>query len=144
MKIIDLNRNPKIGKMESVLSHEKNGILFFNCELLASRVKLFLSEEQCMGGISGEKLLKTLSQEKKVLCNSVLLDWLLENPDYIPENWKDKFTLFPGTVFIKNGITVIRYLYYGLNGWASSYSWLNRGFHKNNPVATLEIVPGKV
>jgi len=136
MKRIDLNKAPKIGGFDKVVSNVKHGELFLNREMIASRVKLFISEAQRVGGVGGRKLLESVP-EKNIVFNSVFLDWLLRNPEYIPEEWKGKFTFFAGTVFMKNGVEVIRFLYFGLNGWASSYRWLIRGFHINSPLATL-------
>lgn len=137
MKVIDLDRAPSLGQFDSIVSHTKNGKLFLNRELIFSRVKLFVSEAQSVGGVIGKTLLKTIPK-KTLLFNSVFLDWLLKNQEYIPESWKKKFTFFAGTVYLKDGAEVIRYLYFGLNGWASSYRWLDRGFHLDSPVAILE------
>ncbi len=137
MERIDLSKKPKIGQFDRIVSNVNNGELFLNKEMINSRVKPYVSEAQRIGGVSGKRLLEELP-EKTIVFNSIFLDWLLRNPGYIPESWKSKFTFFAGTIFMKDGVEVVRFLYFGLNGWASSYRWLNRGFHLNSPVAILE------
>ncbi len=131
--LVPNDAQPKLHGFDSMVSNQTMGKFSF----VSEKLNLFVAEHQKLGGLVGRTLLTSLP-EKIILFNSAFLDWLLENPQYIPESWKGKFTFFAGTVFMKNGVEVIRYLYFGLNGWASFYRWLDRGFHENSPVGYLE------
>ncbi|MFZ4632249.1 MAG: hypothetical protein ACOYL8_03565 [Patescibacteria group bacterium] len=130
---IPRDKQPDLHEFDAVVSNQTMGEITFNPE----KINLFISERQRIGGLVGRTLLSLLPK-KIVLLNSAFLDWLLENQQLIPESWKKKFTFFAGTVFELNGNEVIRYLYHGVNGWASSYRWLDRGFHLDSPVAIIE------
>lgn len=129
--ILHKDSRPELHGFDSMVSNQEMGKFSFDS------LNLFIAERQRIGGLVGRTLLSLLPA-KSILFNSAFLDWLLENPQYIPESWKDKFVFFAGTVFMKRGVEVIRYLYYGLNGWASSYHWLDRGFHLNSPIGHVE------
>lgn len=130
--VVPNDEQPKLHGFDAVVSNRAMG----KFSLIPEKLSLFIADRQRIGGLVGRVLLSILP-EKIVLFNSAFLDWLLENPMYIPESFKGKFTFFAGTVFMKNGVEVIRYMYFGLNGWASSYHWLDRGFHLNSPIGHL-------
>ena len=134
-EVINLDHAPSANGFEAVVRHEKGG-KFPVSEI--SKIELFVSTEQVNGGATGNLMLKGVPTDYRLM-NSNFLDRLLENQSQIPENWKWQFVFFPGTVFKKYGQEVVRCLYWGINGWSTSYRWLVRGFFHNSPIA---VIPG--
>lgn len=125
--LIDCDASPFLPKGWKVEEHHKGGQLEWNSENIA----LYLSEKQKNGSfIEGNKLRQEL-QDQPVL-NANVLDYLLANPNLIPEEWKGKYICFWGTIYRNgNGNLSVRYLnwygeqwywyYYSLDSYFSGY-----------------------
>jgi len=140
--IVNLNRRPRIKGLDlvvgfdKVVKNEKGGR--FPVKQLLEKMSLHFSDKQLTGGLVGTLLLKTVP-EKIMLLNSAFLDWLMKHQNFIPESWKGNYTFFAGTVFMKDGVEVIRGIYHGDYGWATTYRWLDRGFYVDSPIAVMAI-----
>lgn len=119
--IIDCDADPFVPDGWEVVEHHKGGQFKWNKE--AQKDALYLSAAQKNGSIEGNKLRKELVG--KPVLNANALDDLLANPHLIPEEWKDKYVFFWGTVYrISDGDLFVRFLYWDVGGWYSSSSWL--------------------
>jgi len=90
-----------------VESHQKSGLMEWD----PRKVTLYCSPDQESNkGVSGRDLLQELSG--KPVLNANVLDSLLANPEYIPEEmWEGNFVFFWGTRYYHpNGYVVVRYL----------------------------------
>ncbi len=128
--IIDCDKDPLIPHDGwKVEQHIKGGQFTWNPE----KVKLFLSEKQKDGkSIEGNKLRKEL--ESKPVMNANLLDYLLDHPDLIPEEWKGKVVFFWGTIYRNSGGNLrVRYLIFGEGRWGQGLIWLGHGFRGGYP-----------
>ncbi len=107
------------------------------------KVVLHLSKKQQNGKtIKGHDLREELTG-KKVL-NACMLDYLLANPHFIPENWKKdekgntRYIFFWGTIFrSSNGSLHVRFLFFLDGNWQSLYYWLVNVWGGARPVALL-------
>lgn len=94
MPVIDCDTSPLTLDGWKVEEHVKGGQLKWN----AKEVLLYLSEWQKNNkSIEGNKLRKEL--ESMPVCNANVLDYLLANPELIPEEWKGKALFFWGTIY---------------------------------------------
>ena len=92
--MIDLDADPRIPcRVWKVHEHKKGGQFKWD----ASKVKLFLHDKQRDGSINGIKLRKELAN--KPCYNANLLDYLLDNPNLIPEEWQGGRVCFWGTIY---------------------------------------------
>lgn len=98
-------------------------------------VNLHLDEGQMDSRIVGHKLKKKL--EGKQVYSAVLLDFLLEHPQFIPDEWKTKGVIyFWGTIYRDSGDNLyVRYLRWSGGGWYSDCYWLDCGWDDNEPSA---------
>jgi hypothetical protein len=129
--VIDLDANPLIPYNGwEVNSHKKGGKFVWN----PTKVHLFLSERQKEGeSVEGNKLMIEL--EKHQVFNANLLDYLLEHPNLIPEEWKvnsegqTNYIFFWGTIYRdSDGDLCVRSLCFDGGHWQASYHWLDGGF----------------
>jgi len=128
--VIDLDADPMVPENWSVEEHIKGGQLRWNPD----EVNLYLCDEQKGGSIQGKKLRKKL-KDNPVL-NANVLDYLLANPQLIPEEWKDKAIFFWGTVYrSSDGSLFVRYLGWGGGGWGWGCGWLGNRFYDGGPAA---------
>jgi hypothetical protein len=138
--IIDIDADPRIPydgwKVEE---HKKGGKLAWD----PAKVHLHLSKNQ-QGGktIEGNKLRKEL--ESLTVLNANLLDYLLDNPHLIPEDWKvdgegnTRYIYFWGTVYRdSDGDLFVRYLYFNDGHWVQGINWLDLGWGSQDPAAVL-------
>lgn len=111
--------------------HKKDGKMILD----PSKINLYLSEGQKGGQyIEGNKLRKEL--KSKPVLNACVLDYLLDNPHLIPEEWKGKAVFFWGTIFRgSDGSLYVRYLYWDVGRWQAYYRWLGNDFRALNPAA---------
>lgn len=92
---------------------------------------LHLEPEQEKSYLNGEVLAERMKE--KGLSASVL-DYLLENPEKIPKEWKGKWIYFWGTIFRNaNGVLYVRYLYFDDGAWQTNYFWLGFGWLVHSP-----------
>jgi hypothetical protein len=96
-------------------------------------VKLHFANSQKDGNIiKGDELRKELKDES--VLNANVLDYLLKNPQLIPEEWKDKAVFFWGTIYRNSdGDLCVRYLYWGDRSWNWNYGWLVNIWNSNLP-----------
>jgi hypothetical protein len=98
------------------------------------KVSLWLSQEQEKGYIYGE----TLKNKVKNPLNSTVLKFLLDNPTEIPNEWKNKYIYFWGTILQNpNGVRFVLYLFWGDGEWDWMYDWLDSDWGVDNPSAVL-------
>ena len=129
--LIDCDADPFLPNGWTVESHQKGGQFVFD----PAKVTLHLSKKQQSGGaIVGNDLRKEL--RRKPVLNANVLDYLLKNPHLIPEEWKDKYVFFWGTVYrYSNGLLYVRYLYFRGGRWGWGCYWLDDDWHGRNPAA---------
>lgn len=103
---------------------------------------LHLEPEQKTSYIRGAVLAERLKE--KGLSASVL-DYLLENKDKIPEEWKEdskgntRLIFFLGTIFRNSdGDLYMRCLYFHDGEWQTDYDWLDNRFHDDDPAVVSE------
>jgi hypothetical protein len=94
--LIDCIRPPYIPQGYAVSEHKEGGLIEWNPEKI-----------DLLGELSRESL------------NANVLDYLLENPHLIPEEWKSKYVFFWGTVYSRStGHKCVRCL-----GWHEEWKW---------------------
>jgi len=127
--LINLDVSPFIPDGWKVKQHIEGGQFEWSPE----KVKLYLSPNQQDGKIvEGNELRKEL--EGKPVFNANLLDYLLEHPNLIPEEWKRKYIFFWGTIYHdSDGDLGVRCLGWGGGSWSWSDGWLGYGWDSDNP-----------
>ena len=127
---IDCDANPYVPDGWKVEEHIKGGELRWNPD----EVELYLCDEQKKGTIEGNELRKKL--KGKPVLNACVLDYLLANPQLIPEEWKGKAVFFWGTIYRdSDGDLCVRYLFWDDVGWSWSCGWLDVSFDDGDPAA---------
>lgn len=136
--IINISQEPSIpsGYNWTIESHRKVDTVDL------SKMSLHLLDEQKNGYIEGDELRKEL--ESKNILNANVLDYLLENPNFIPEEWKGKYIFFWGTVYRRSdGRLCVRCLCFGGDSWDWRCRWLGRGFLSSAPAAPRRLQASK-
>ncbi|MFA6593655.1 MAG: hypothetical protein WCT16_00160 [Candidatus Buchananbacteria bacterium] len=148
--VIDTNNDPRLPFADATIEkHARQGKIsiekrFDGLYINGQKVVLYRSTRQINGqSIIGYELRRELDGQP-VLSASVL-DFLLANQEYIPEEWKEKdekgnviFIFFWGTIFRSSGGNLyVRYLYWGGSQWYELYYWLDSGFLGSDPAAVL-------
>ena len=117
-----------------------------NLYIDGKKVVLHLSERQIGNKtVVGHELRKELESGERVLLNSNVLDYLYDHPELFPEHWKKdgsretRYIHFWGSVFRDpSGVSLcVRYLYWGVGGLYRYYGWLDRGWVRRDPAASL-------
>lgn len=86
--------------------------------------------------VSGEDLLAELCDEP--VLNANILDYLLEHPEFIPEDWKGKRVCFWGTIYRDaKDFRTVRFLYWSEGEWSWRPEWLVAGFDASSPAAVF-------
>lgn len=131
--LIDCDTDPFRPDGWEVERHNRMGQLEWD----VSRSELYLSYKQKDGRhIDGNKLCKEL--EGKPVLNANVLDYLLKNPQLIPEEWKDKWVFFWGSIYRdSDGNLVVRYLCWSDGDWNWYHDWLNDVFDGSGPAVLL-------
>ena len=125
---IDCDANPYVIDGWKVEEHIKGGELTWNSD----EVELWLCDKQNSGVIEGNELCKLL--KGKSVLNACVLDYLFENLQLIPEEWKEKYVFFWGTIYRNSdGNLCVRYLYWHGSRWDWNYRWLDRNFDVSFP-----------
>jgi len=128
--IIDCDVDPYIPNNLKIEEHIKGGQLQWNTE----EVELYLCDKQKSGSIEGNKLRKKL--KGKFVLNACVLDYLLANPQLIPESWKGKYIFFWGTIYRNSdGSLYVRCLYWIGGEWRWSGCWLDDRWYVSFPAA---------
>lgn len=114
-------------KEEDQLPYRVRGQFIFD----PAKVKLYLARDQ-RNGIEGNKLCKKLASQPVLGAN--VLDYLLDHPHLIPEEWKRdangnvRFAFFWGTIYCgSSGRLYVRYLCFngGRCGWSGHHLGLD-------------------
>lgn len=91
--LIDCRKTPFIPDGLFIVEHRK----FDSFKLNPSYTKLDLSRRVKNMSLSGVDMRKYLA--KKWVMNANILDFLIDHPNLIPENWKNKVIYFWGTIY---------------------------------------------
>lgn len=136
--VIDLNADPFVPHGWKVEEHRKGGQFDWSADSL----KFHLDPGQQDGKhIQGKKLRKQL--RGKPVLNANVLDYLLKNPDLIPEDWKEdekgntRYIFFWGTIYRDSvGGLYVRYLSWLVDGkWGWRELWLVYDWYGSYPAA---------
>lgn len=135
--VIDCDADPLIPKAQewTVEEHRKGGRITWN----PSKVGLYLSEFQrncrdCTKSVEGYDLQKCIVGQR--VLNANVLDYLLEHPYLIPQEWKDRLVFFWGTVYKgADGRLRIRCLYWRSAWWDWYHYCLDHGWNDRDPAA---------
>lgn len=135
--IIDCDAAPFVLDVWKVEEHKKGGQLIFD----PSHFEFYLDEGQENDKyVEGNKLRQRLAG--KPVLNANVLDYLLANPDLIPEEWKTdetgntRYIFFWGTVYRDRGSSgdlCVRCLYWDGDGWRWRYGWLDDVWYRSRP-----------
>lgn len=121
--LIDCDANPSIPGSWSVEEHRKIGMFKFNPE----KISLYLSKYQEKESVKGNDLRKELASQPTL--NANILDYLLDHPGLIPEEWRDKNIFFWGTIYRdSSGGLGVRYLFWYDSKWRQGSYGLVYGF----------------
>ncbi len=137
--IIDLDAKPFIPERWRVRKIvQLRGSVIGQFKYDPTKVKLHLSKNQQDGRvIKGRELRKEL--ETQPVLNANLLDFYLDHPDLIPEEWKGKLVFFWGTIYRNPlGHLCIRCLYWDGGRWIGYYRLLVNDWYSNHPAALLD------
>ena len=146
-RLIDLQAEPYLPKSEEWIIEEHLG--YWSLDLFkfkASEIILYPGPNDRFA--AGDDLRRELSRSNKLILNGNVLDWLLANQDYIPEDWKGKYVHFLGTIYCRLGYRFseayqsedalyVRSLYWGGSKFCDGDSWLGRKFNTSNPIALV-------
>jgi len=109
-----------------------------------ARVELYVDDAQKNGNVDGFMLRKSL-RDKPIL-NANVLDFLLRNPQLIPEDWKKsehgkpRRIYFFGTIYCRpNDDLYVRYLCWNDEKWGWGVHWLGVNRQDSDPVALWHV-----
>lgn len=108
-----------------------------------SKVELFYADGQKNGkSLDGVTLKWELKGTGKTILNANVLDYLLDHPHLIPDEWKGKYVCFWGTTYrnVKRGDLCVRGLLWHSDNesWGASITWLDEEFDGNFPAAVCK------
>ncbi len=129
--LIDLDSAPFTPKDWKVEEHQLGGQFEFN----PKRVGLYLDQGQKKSGVvTGHQLRGKLKSQP--VFNANLLDFLLDHPQLIPEEWKGQRVFFWGTIYrYEDDNRYVRYLVWYDGQWDWNYVWLDNVFVGDDPAA---------
>ena len=145
---IDTTKQPQIPYDNWTI--ESHNTSLGNIDLTKVKFELYLDNAQKDGKyIEGNKLREKL-KDKPVL-NAVVLDYLLEHQELIPESWKKKtkegyiqYIYFWGTIYRDSLDNLyVRYICFIDGAWIRFYGWLGGGWDGYNPAAVASSLPSK-
>jgi len=86
----------------------------------------FLKDKET--SIKGEELVKRAKKLKANL-GQYHAEYLLEHQEDIPEDWRDYYIVFPGTIWRGSvGFRNVSFLYWGGSDWSLRFAWLDHVF----------------
>ncbi|OHA60175.1 MAG: hypothetical protein A2589_00675 [Candidatus Vogelbacteria bacterium RIFOXYD1_FULL_46_19] len=116
--VIDCDADPFLPDGWKVEDHQQGGILKWTESLIA----LYLDQRQQSGRCIGHDLRRALRNQK--VLNANVLDFLLQHPELIPEEWKGKEVFFWGTIYlISDDNLCVRSLSWHGDEWRWSHFW---------------------
>jgi len=133
--IIDCDADPFVPEGWTVEDHQKDGQITWD----PSTFTFYLSKQQ-LGDkcIEGNKLRKELAKEPTL--NACLLDYLLDRPHLIPEEWKKdqngntRYIYFWKTIYrYSDGDLCVRCLCFDGGRWSWGCDFLDNDFHSSDP-----------
>lgn len=134
--LIDCDADPFTPNGWKVEEHKQCGKIEFG----AANIEFYLSKKQGSGVIEGHKLREELKGGP--VLNANVLDYLLENPHLIPEDWKKdehgntRFIFFWGTIYrCSGGSLCVRCLFWSGGQWHWRDDWLECGWNSLSPAA---------
>jgi len=142
---VDLGADPYLPDGWKVEEHQKGKVAKLERKgddlyIDGKKIDFYLSKKQKGGSIGGNDLRKELVS--KPVLNANVGDYLLKNPQLIPESWKkdengnSRYIFFWGTVYRNSdGRLCVRYLGWDGSSWVWSFLWLDRGWRSFNPAA---------
>lgn len=96
-------------------------------------LQLHFEPEQEKGYIKGEVLAERMKGKG---LNSNVLEYLLKHTELIPEDWKNRYVFFWGTVYRHaDGDLCVRYLFWDGGRWGWDYDWLVSDWRSSDPAA---------
>jgi len=129
--VIDCDAIPFLLEDWKVESHRKGGQVVWD----PTNVVLYLDEaQQNRRLIEGNNLRKKLA--KMPVMNANVLDYLLDHPELIPEEWKGIYVYFWGTIYRSRlGGLGVRCLRWDGDRWNWNCRWLGNDWDSSDPVA---------
>ena len=138
--IIDCNSFPlQVPEGWEIQSHNIESPLAWN----ANKVTFyFVADQKNTSGIVGNKLcihIRSSLSNLHVL-NANVLEYLLERPVLIPEEWKKVCVFFWGTIYLdEHKRHAVRFLYQGVrNNWKDGYRLLDDEWFDHQPAVILK------
>ena len=144
-KQIDTNATPKpYALLWSIAEHEhKRGLLDWDKSKFKDH--LFLAPMQVEGSIRGNNLYEFLREKGVPTMNASIWEYLKENQDEIPDEWKvdnrgsAKYIFFWGTIDRSpEGDLFIRYLSWTGGNWSFGNYLIGGNWHEDFPAAVYE------
>lgn len=124
-------------KMGKVKLENRDGDLYVN----GQKVVRYLSREQNAGEfISSKNIRKKLS--KKLILNACILEHLIDNPELIPEEWKNGMTFFWGTILRRLSDGSLFAAGIGFNGTSYGYDLYNLKYGFGSALAAAYLLEG--
>lgn len=150
---IDLSVSPRLPfDNAEVVKHEGKKVVEIelrsddNLYIDGKKVVLHLSERQVgEKRIAGHELRKELEDGTQVLLNSNVLDYLYDHSELFPEHWKKNeqgetlIIFFWGSIFrdLSRDRLCVRSLYWDVGSLDRYYRWLDGGWSRQNPSASV-------
>lgn len=126
--VIDCSANILDSKGWQVVENKKGGII----PLEGLTLGLYLDEGQQNGrSINGNDLRKALKDQK--VLNVSALDFFLENPGLIPDEWQSKDICFWGTIYRYKNRLYVRCLRFRDGRWYDYHRWLDLVWSDGDP-----------
>jgi hypothetical protein len=96
-------------------------------------MEIYISRRQKKGCPTISDIEDEKGLTNKRYLNANVLDYLLENPEIIPEKWKGKIIVFAATEYCTENLkyVFVRCLYWTGQEWASSRHQTNKGLRPN-------------
>ena len=134
-RLIELQATPKIETGFVIKKHLGRGFIE-----LSVNMELYISTIQKGDGCTLRKIEPEIKE--KIFLNATVLDYLLENKELIPKEWKKITILFPGTEYAtEDGEYVfVRCLYWSGASWCSSKHQIDAIVNDKTYIAVTNLV----
>lgn len=135
--IINLDAQPILFKNLDVVEHIKGGLWEFKEE----NVCLLQTNEQKTGeaflcGI-GQSMKETFAD--KFLLNANVGRFLIDNPEFIPDSWKNKWIWFVGTTYFRSGFGSHAF---AIANFGDKWGWILKDL--GEPISDLDFIVAKM